>query len=155
MQTLQSSQLHSRPHSTAACHNNNAQCPCEACNCPCSCCLAVWSEHMIDCLPNKPLHFIASSGQLVQCIWVCFVAQHLRLGIMVQDTRGAATSLQRAAPQLSLLDRKRKLERVARMQQRWQRWEMSNFEYLMRVRTSCTPRQHKANWKNAWQGCCT
>ena len=52
----------------------------------------------------------------------------------VQDTREVATSLQRAAPQLHLLDRKRKLEQVFRMQQRWQRWEISNFEYLMRVR---------------------
>ncbi|KAK9837038.1 hypothetical protein WJX84_000368 [Apatococcus fuscideae] len=52
-----------------------------------------------------------------------------------QDTREVATSLQRAAPQLHLLDRKRKLEQVFRMQQRWQRWEISNFEYLMRLNT--------------------
>ena len=34
---------------------------------------------------------------------------------------------------IAILDRKRKLEMANRLQLRWQRWEMSNYEYLMQA----------------------
>lgn len=41
--------------------------------------------------------------------------------------------VRRIAARIAVLDRKRKLEAAARLQQQWQRWEISNFEYLMQV----------------------
>ncbi len=47
--------------------------------------------------------------------------------------RELATCMAAAAPRIAVLDRRRKLELAARLQQRWQRWELSNFDYLMQV----------------------
>ena len=40
-----------------------------------------------------------------------------------------------AAARVSVLDRKRKVELAAKLAARWQRWEISNFDYLMQLNT--------------------
>lgn len=40
-----------------------------------------------------------------------------------------------AAARVSVLDRKRKVELAAKLAVRWQRWEISNFDYLMQLNT--------------------
>ena len=47
-----------------------------------------------------------------------------------------AVCLAAAEPRVAVLDRRRKLELAAKLQQRWQRWELSNFDYLMQARFS-------------------
>lgn len=47
--------------------------------------------------------------------------------------RELGACLAAAAPRIAVLDRRRKLEAAARLQQRWQRWELSNFDYLMQA----------------------
>ncbi|KAK9836952.1 hypothetical protein WJX81_002248 [Elliptochloris bilobata] len=46
-----------------------------------------------------------------------------------------AACLAAAAPRAAVLDRRKKLELAAKLQQRWQRWELSNFDYLMQLNT--------------------
>lgn len=36
-------------------------------------------------------------------------------------------------PRIAVFDRKRKIELALKLQQRWQRWELTNFDYLMQV----------------------
>lgn len=50
-----------------------------------------------------------------------------------QDMLAFSSALAEVARHVSVLDRKRKGERVLRLQAAWQRWELSNFEYLMRL----------------------
>lgn len=38
------------------------------------------------------------------------------------------------ASRVTVLDHKQKVDAANRLQQRWQRWELSNYEYLMLVR---------------------
>ncbi len=38
------------------------------------------------------------------------------------------------ASRVTVLDQKQKVDAAHRLQQRWQRWELSNYEYLMLVR---------------------
>jgi hypothetical protein len=45
----------------------------------------------------------------------------------------AAVRISGLSPRILVLDRKRKLELASKLQQRWQRWEISNFDYLMQV----------------------
>ena len=45
----------------------------------------------------------------------------------------AADKLATASPQAVVFDKKRKGELAAKLSQRWQRWELSNFDYLMQV----------------------
>ena len=49
--------------------------------------------------------------------------------------RELAVCLAAAAPRIAVLDRRRKLDAAAKLQQRWQRWELSNFDYLMQARS--------------------
>ena len=51
------------------------------------------------------------------------------------DARGAAAEkLAAAQPRAVVYDRRRKLDLAQKLQARWQRWELSNFDYLMQVR---------------------
>ena len=44
------------------------------------------------------------------------------------------------ASRVTVLDQKQKVDAANRLQQRWQRWELSNYEYLMLVRLwRCSP----------------
>ena len=44
------------------------------------------------------------------------------------------------ASRVTVLDQKQKVDAANRLQQRWQRWELSNYEYLMLVTLwSCCP----------------
>ena len=45
----------------------------------------------------------------------------------------AADKLATASPRAVVFDKKRKGELAAKLSQRWQRWELSNFDYLMQV----------------------
>ena len=45
----------------------------------------------------------------------------------------AADKLTTASPRAMVFDKKRKGELAAKLSQRWQRWELSNFDYLMQV----------------------
>ena len=45
----------------------------------------------------------------------------------------AADKLATASPRAVVFDKKRKTELAAKLTQRWQRWELSNFDYLMQV----------------------
>ena len=45
----------------------------------------------------------------------------------------AAEKLAAASPRTIVFDKKRKAELAAKLAQRWQRWELSNFDYLMQV----------------------
>ena len=45
----------------------------------------------------------------------------------------AADKLAAASPRIAVFDRKRKIELAMKLQQRWQRWELTNFDYLMQV----------------------
>ena len=47
----------------------------------------------------------------------------------------AAEKLAAASPRTAVFDKKRKAELAAKLAQRWQRWELSNFDYLMQVTT--------------------
>ncbi|KAK9905588.1 hypothetical protein WJX75_002584 [Coccomyxa subellipsoidea] len=40
-----------------------------------------------------------------------------------------------ASPRIAVFDRKRKIELALKLQQRWQRWELTNFDYLMQLNT--------------------
>ena len=51
----------------------------------------------------------------------------------VQVARDVAKQLQRVNAHLTVYDRKRKQDVAYRLQQRWQRWEISNFDYIMQV----------------------
>lgn len=55
--------------------------------------------------------------------------------------RELAACLAAAAPRVAVLDRRRKLDAAAKLQQRWQRWELSNFDYLMQA---CSCARHQA-----------
>ncbi|GAB4815481.1 hypothetical protein N2152v2_002527 [Parachlorella kessleri] len=52
-----------------------------------------------------------------------------------QAMEEVAAQLQRQQPSLMIYDRRRKLEWAARLQARWERWELSNFDYLMSLNT--------------------
>lgn len=52
---------------------------------------------------------------------------------LVQDMLEAAEKLAAASPRTIVFDKKRKAELAAKLAQRWQRWELSNFDYLMQV----------------------
>jgi hypothetical protein len=47
--------------------------------------------------------------------------------------KDVAKQLQRVNPNVTVLDRKRKQDVANRLQQRWQRWEISNFDYIMQL----------------------
>ncbi len=47
----------------------------------------------------------------------------------------AADKLAAASPRTVVFDKKRKAELAAKLAQRWQRWELSNFDYIMQVRS--------------------
>ncbi len=44
-----------------------------------------------------------------------------------------AEKLAGVSPRIAVFDRKRKIELALKLQQRWQRWELTNFDYLMQV----------------------
>ena len=50
----------------------------------------------------------------------------------------AADRLAAASPRTVVFDKKRKAELAAKLAQRWQRWELSNFDYLMQVTSALT-----------------
>ena len=47
--------------------------------------------------------------------------------------RDVASCIHSITGRIAIMDRKRKLEMANRLQLRWQRWEMSNYEYLMQA----------------------
>lgn len=49
---------------------------------------------------------------------------------MMRDVAGCIHSI---TGRIAIMDRKRKLEMANRLQLRWQRWEMTNYDYLMQV----------------------
>lgn len=51
----------------------------------------------------------------------------------LQVMRDVASCIHSITGRIAIMDRKRKLEMANRMQLRWQRWEMSNYEYLMQA----------------------
>lgn len=51
----------------------------------------------------------------------------------MQVAKDVAKQLQRVSSHLTVFDRKRKQDTANRLQQRWQRWEISNFDYIMQV----------------------
>ena len=51
-----------------------------------------------------------------------------------------AACIRSMASRVTVLDQKQKVDAANRLQQRWQRWELSNYEYLMLVRLwRCCP----------------
>ena len=58
--------------------------------------------------------------------------------------RELAACLAATAPRAAVLDRRRKLDAAAKLQQRWQRWELSNFDYLMQA-CACAW-HHESSW---------
>ena len=54
--------------------------------------------------------------------------------LMLQGMLEAAEQTGRLpSPRTVVYDKKRKAELAAKLAQRWQRWELSNFDYLMQV----------------------
>lgn len=47
-----------------------------------------------------------------------------------------AEKLAGMSPRIAVFHRKRKIELALKLQQRWQRWELTNFDYLMQVYNS-------------------
>ena len=64
--------------------------------------------------------------------------------LMLQAMLEATEKLAAASPRASVFDKKRKAELAARLAVRWQRWELSNFDYLMQVVSTFAVRQHLA-----------
>ena len=61
--------------------------------------------------------------------------------------RDVASCIHSITGRIAIMDRKRKLEMANRLQLRWQRWEMSNYEYLMQAcYSSACPVLFKASW---------
>ncbi len=54
----------------------------------------------------------------------------------------AAEKVAGASPRIAVFDRKRKIELALKLQQRWQRWELTNFDYLMQVCPATQPSLH-------------
>ena len=50
-----------------------------------------------------------------------------------QVMRDVASCIHSITSRIAIMDRKRKMEMAGRLQLRWQRWEMSNYEYLMQA----------------------
>lgn len=51
----------------------------------------------------------------------------------MQVLRDVVNCVHNITSRIVIMDRKRKLETAARLQLQWQRWEITNFEYLMQV----------------------
>ncbi|DBA78126.1 TPA: hypothetical protein ACH3X2_008097 [Trebouxia sp. C0005] len=49
--------------------------------------------------------------------------------------RDVASCVRNITGRIAIMDRKRKLEMAGRLQLRWQRWEMTNYDYLMQLNT--------------------
>lgn len=47
--------------------------------------------------------------------------------------RAVAGAMAGVTQRIAIMDRKRKQEMAHKLSQRWQRWEISNFDYLMSV----------------------
>ena len=47
--------------------------------------------------------------------------------------RDVVNCIHNITSRIVIMDRKRKLETAARLQLRWQRWEVTNYDYLMQV----------------------
>ena len=52
----------------------------------------------------------------------------------MQEAHRVAGCIRSMASRVTVLDQKQKVDAANRLQQRWQRWELSNYEYLMLVR---------------------
>lgn len=52
--------------------------------------------------------------------------------------RDVASCVHNITGRIAIMDRKRKLEMAGRLQLRWQRWEMTNYDYLMQASTADT-----------------
>jgi len=50
--------------------------------------------------------------------------------------RDVASCVRNITGRITIMDRKRKLEMAGRLQLRWQRWEMTNYDYLMQANTA-------------------
>ena len=57
---------------------------------------------------------------------------------MPQVMRDVASCVRNITGRITIMDRKRKLELAGRLQLRWQRWEMTNYDYLMQAITAVT-----------------
>ncbi len=53
----------------------------------------------------------------------------------VQIAKEVAAAVRAAGPRVAELGRKRKADLAGRLTARWQRWELSNFDYLMQLNT--------------------
>ena len=58
---------------------------------------------------------------------------HRVVCLVLQVMRDVANCIHNITSRIAVLDRKRKLEMAGRLQLRWQRWEMTNYDYLMQV----------------------
>ena len=67
-----------------------------------------------------------------------------RLCLPVQVMRDVASCVHSITSRIVIMDRKRKLESASRLQLRWQRWELTNFEYLMQVTLCASPGERNA-----------
>lgn len=52
--------------------------------------------------------------------------------------RDVASCVHNITGRIAVMDRKHKLEMAGRLQLRWQRWEMTNYDYLMQASTAIT-----------------
>ena len=70
-----------------------------------------------------------ASDVLLHCYKMCALQAMLE----------AAEKVAGASPRIAVFDRKRKIELALKLQQRWQRWELTNFDYLMQVCPATQP----------------
>ena len=65
--------------------------------------------------------------------------------------RDVVSCIHNITGRIVVMDRKRKLEMAARLQIRWQRWELSNYDYLMKVKVVANHhRQSVCHVSNSW-----
>ena len=66
--------------------------------------------------------------------------------------RDVANCVHNITGRIAIMDKKRKMEMAGRLQLRWQRWEMSNYDYLMQACSQTKLPQHLLGIKH---GMCT
>ena len=72
-------------------------------------------------------------------MYIVLFCTHASTLLSVQVMRDVVNCIHNVTSRIVIMDRKRKLESAARLQLRWQRWEITNYDYLMQV---CCGRQH-------------
>ncbi len=74
--------------------------------------------------------------------------------IPAQIAKEVAAAVRAAAPRVAELDRKRKADLASRLTARWQRWELSNFDYLMQLNTLAGASTRFLSARSITLGCC-